>query len=108
MKQVNLKTEETQTVRITLGGRNYGLRIYPFRGLMYADVTRNKEYVLAGKRIMANQWVLPLYYTAGKGNFRFETYIADRNSYVWYEDFNSKFRLVIYDGEEIAEMRNGE
>ena len=70
---------------------------------MYADVRIGNQYVVAGKRVMANQWILPLYVTAG-GNFRIETYAADRDDYVWYEGFNTKFRLVVYSGEEMAEM----
>ena len=38
------------------------------------------------------------------GNIRFETYQSDGNDYVWWEGFNTKFRLTAYTEDEIKEM----
>ena len=61
---------------------------------MYVDISQNTYSIVSGKRVMANQWLLPNYVAEGIGNLRFETYKADGDDYVWYEGFNTKFRLV--------------
>lgn len=104
MRQVTLSSEETQIVQIVLGGKSYQFRFYPFRTLMYMDAQLNKDYVFAGKRIMSNKWLLPHYVTPDGSNLRFETYKPDANSYVWYEGFNTKFRLVVYNADEVTEI----
>ena len=53
---------------------------------------------------MANEWLLPNYVAEGIGNIRFETYAADKDDYVWFEGFNSKFRLVSYNADEIGAL----
>ena len=96
MIQVTLKDEDYQTVSVSFGAIEYSITLYKFRSLVYFNVRRGREYVLAGKRCMTNQWMLPLYLTSGEGNLRFETYAADRESYVWPDGFNTKFRLMAY------------
>lgn len=108
MELVSLKKKEEQSMRISLGGSVYKTRIYAFRGLMYIDISRNNGYIVTGKRIMANQWLLPHYVVDSGGNFRFETYQADADDYVWYDGFNTKFRLTSYRTDELAAMEGGD
>ena len=108
MTQLNLKIEESQTIRLSIGGIPYEIRLYQFRGLMYIDVKKRKEYVFAGKRVMSNQWLLPKYVTAGDGNIRFETFYSDAESYVWYEGFNTKFRLIAYGKDDLPAGYDGD
>lgn len=107
MELVSLRKKEEQNLRISLGSSVYNTRIYAFRGLMYMDISRNGEYIVAGKRVMANQWLLPHYVVDSGGNFRFETFQADRDDYVWYDGFNTKFRLTSYRTEELEAMEGG-
>ena len=44
--------------------------------------------------------------TGEGGNFRFETYDADKDEYVHHSGFDTKFRLCSYSAEEIDEMEN--
>lgn len=104
MRQVTLKKEESQTISVGLGGKTYTFRIYHFRTLMYIDIRRGKEYLVTGKRIMSNEWIIPSYKSNYDGNVRFETYTPDKDSYVWYEGFNTKFRFVVYTADEIEGM----
>lgn len=103
MKQIMLKNDESQTIRIAIGGRPYTFRFYPFRSLMYVDIMRYKDYLVAGKRIISGEWLIPPYMSNEDGNARFETWAPDRESYVWYEGFNTKFRFMVYGAEEMEE-----
>ena len=104
MTERYLDITEDQDTTLSIGNRSWHFHFYPFRSLMYVDVTRNGEYILAGKRLMANRWILPNYVAEGHGNLRFETYVSDGDEYVWWEGFNEKFRLVSYTDKEIKEM----
>lgn len=97
---------DDQAVTIAINGRSFYFRFHAFRDLMYVDVTRNNNYILVGKRVMANRWILPNYVAEGIGNLRFETYESDGDDYVWYEGFNTKFRLMTYTDAEIKSMEN--
>ena len=108
MTQRFIENAEEQEVSFNLNGETFLFRFYAFRDLMYMDLRHNDEYVAAGKRVMANQWLLPSYVAEGVGNFRFETYKADGDDYVWWEGFNVKFRLVSYTADEIAELESEE
>jgi hypothetical protein len=99
-----LNTEEEQETTISMGGRSFRIRFYPFRNLMYMDLSDGEESVFNGKRVMANQWILPNYIAEDVGNMRFETYASDSEDYVWWAGFNTKFRLVSYTPDEIAEI----
>lgn len=99
-----LLNEEEQNQTIPIGERVYSIRLYAFRSLMYIDIKRDDIDIITGKRVMTNAWLLPSYEAADNGNMRFETYSADKNSYVWWEDFNNKFRLCAYGADEITEM----
>ena len=104
MIQQTIQNREEQTVHFLSGNRTYRLNLYEFRGLMYMDCLRGEDYIFAGRRVMANQWILPRYVAEGESNIRFETYKADEDEYVNWEGFNTKFRLMIYSSDEIAEM----
>lgn len=95
---------EDQIVNLAINGRSFTFHFFPFRGLMYMDVIRKGITIYSGKRVMANQWMLSPYIAEEIGNIRFETYAADEEDYVWWEDFNKKFRLVSYTDEEIKRM----
>ena len=107
MQQQYLSVSEEQTVYVRLGGRTYKVRFYPFRELMYMDIILDEEYVVAGQRVIPNQWLIPEYLTGEYGNFRFETYEADGDDYVWWEGFNVKFRLCCYSEAEVEEINAG-
>lgn len=104
MTQRYLSINEDQSLSITLGSTMFFFHFYPFRKLMYMDIKQDNEYLVAGKRVMANQWLIPIYMGEDVGNVRFETYTADGDDYVWWEDFNKKFRLMLYSSNEIKEM----
>ena len=106
MTERSLNIEEEQEVSISMRGGSFRIRFYPFRNLMYMDLTSRDEPIFSGKRVMANQWILPSYIAEETGNMRFETYASDSDDYVWWEGFNTKFRLVSYTPEEIAEMES--
>ena len=103
-----IQTIEDQVVNLAINGRTFNFHFYPFRGLMYMDVTRKGTPIYSGKRVMANQWLISHYIAEGIGNIRFETYAADDEEYVWWEGFNNKFRLVSYTDEEIKQMEEEE
>jgi hypothetical protein len=106
-----LKVED-QTKVLAINGKSFQFRFYAFRDLMYVDISqaaRNGDNsIVNGKRIMANRWLLPNYVAEGIGNIRFETYEADGDDYVWYEGFNTKFRLVSYTDAEIKQIEEEE
>lgn len=104
MEDQYLIATEEQSVYVSIGERIYEVRIYPFRELMYCDITEGTEYVLAGRRIICNEWLLPDYVAGGDGNFRFETYDPDIEDYPWWEGFGAKFVLRAYSADEIAQM----
>lgn len=104
MTERHIANVEDQTTYLSINGKSFSFRFYAFRGLMYVDITRNDENLVIGKRVIANRWLLPEYIATGIGNIRFETYKADGDDYVWYEGFNTKFRLVSYREKEIEEM----
>lgn len=104
MTERYIATTEDQTTILSINGKSFTFRFFAFRGLMYVDISRNNVNIVTGKRIMANRWLIPEYIATGIGNIRFETYKADRDDYVWYEEFNTKFRLVSYKASEIEEM----
>lgn len=108
MTQRYLNVEEEQTVNYTIGGRSFLFRFYGFRDIMYMDVKEGETNIMAGKRVMANRWILPSYIAEGYGNLRFETYASDANDYVWWEGFNTKFRLVSYTDAELKNMEKEE
>ena len=108
MQQQFLSVSEEQIIYVRLGDRTYKVRLFSFRELMYIDIIWDDEYVVAGQRVMANSWLIPEYKTGNAGNFRFETYKADGDDYVWWEGFNVKFRLCCYSREEIARIEAGE
>lgn len=99
-----ISVSEEQTVMIEVGERVFALHLFPFRGLMYCDIMDGDEYIVCGKRVLPNAWLLPLYKMSRGGNFRFETYAPDASEYVWWEGFNDKFWLAYYAEDEIAEM----
>lgn len=107
MEQRYLQKEEDQSVSIQIGNRTYRFHFFPFRNLMYMDVSYRREMIIAGKRVLPNQWLLPNYIAEGRGNLRFETYKADGNDYVWWEEFNDKFRLMLYKDAEIKSLEVG-
>jgi len=104
MTERYIATTEDQTTVLSINGKSFTFRFFAFRGLMYVDISRNDVRIVTGKRIMANRWLIPEYVATGIGNIRFETYKADGDDYVWYEEFNNKFRLVAYKASEIEEM----
>ena len=93
-----------QTVTISINGVSFRFRFFAFRELMYVDISKKDADIVTGKRIMTNRWLLPVYAAEGIGNIRFETYKADEDDYVWYEGFNTKYRLVSYRANEIEKM----
>lgn len=105
MTQRYLDKVEDQTAYYMLGRQSFSFRFYPFRGLMYMDIARGDVDIVNGKRVLPNRWLLPEYVAMEVGNLRFETYVADGDDYVWWEDFNTKFRLMDYTADEFAEVR---
>ena len=106
--QYNIGQEAEVTVSVMAGNRDYYIRFYDFRDLTYCDITYGDEIIVAGKRVMANQWLIPRYMTGEGGNVRFETYEADKDEYVHHTGFDTKFRLCAYSADEIAEMEKTE
>ena len=104
MQQIELVKEEEQETGLTIGSVQYNIRLFAFRNMMYIDISENNQDIVLGKRVMPNVWIVPDYATQGEGNMRFECYKADGNDYVWWEQFNSKFRLTTYTQAEIDEM----
>lgn len=104
MTQKYLQQIPEQTAYITVYGRMFNFHFYTFRGLVYVDIKRDTNYVVSGKRVLPNVWLLPRSIAVGYGNVRFETYAADGDDYVWYDGFNKKFRLMVYSDEEIEEL----
>ena len=108
MTERYLDNVEDQEQTFTIRNASFRFRFFVFRNLMYMDINMRGEPIVRGKRVMANRWLIPEYYGEGIGNIRFETYKADSEDYVWYKDFNTKFRLVSYTAAEIAEMQEEE
>lgn len=108
MTQRYLSNSEEQEQTLAINGRSFHFRFFAFRNLMYVDISRNKQSIANAKRIISNQWLLPNYVAEGIGNIRFETYKADGDDYVWYDGFNTKFRLVTYTDAEIKKMDENE
>lgn len=106
MTQRFLEVVEEQTTTLSINGKSFSFHFFAFRNLMYVDISRNGEYIVISKRIMPNKWLIPEYMATGIGNIRFETYKADSDDYVWWEGFNTKFRLVSYRGDEIEELES--
>lgn len=104
MTQRYIDEVEDQTVNLSINGTSFLFHFFAFRNLMYVDISQRDNAIAMGKRVMTNQWLLPNYVAEGIGNIRFETYKADGDDYVWYDGFNTKFRLVSYTDAEIAEM----
>ena len=107
MQQQFIEKSPSQTVFVSLGVGVMRFNFYAFRDIMYVDIFMNDTYIYAGRRIIANQWLLPSYLTGEYGNIRFETYKSDENDYVWWEGFNDKFRLMAYSSEEYQEIEDG-
>ena len=103
-----LTITEEQTATFTIGSKTFSFHFYPFRGLMYADISEGESQIANGKRVMPNAWLLPNYVAEGVGNIRFETYKSDGDDYVWWEGFNVKFRLCSYTAEELEELEASE
>lgn len=99
---------EDQTISLSINGKAFTFHFFAFRNLMYVDIYRQGEYIVRAKRIMPNKWLIPEYKATGIGNIRFETYKADEDEYVWYKDFNDKFRLVSYKESELERIDAGE
>ena len=94
-----------QTVWITIKSTTFEISLFPINSVMYISVrTSPNDVIVASRRIVANEWLLPSYKVISSGNFRFEVYSADADEYVWYDGFNDKFRFCWYTNEEIAEM----
>ena len=108
MTQRYILNLEEQNENLSINGRAFHFRFFAFRNLMYVDISRNQTAIVNAKRVMANQWLLPNYVAEGIGNIRFETYKSDGDDYVWYEGFNTKFRLVTYTDAEIKKMEEEE
>ena len=104
MTQRYIEKVEDQTTSLSINGKSFVFHFFAFRGLMYMDISRQGNYIVRAKRIMPNRWLIPEYVSNGIGNIRFETYKADEEDYVWYEEFNTKFRLVSYREKEIEEL----
>ena len=104
MTQRYIANTEDQTISLSINGRSFMFRFFAFRGLMYVDISQRDSYIVTGKRVLTNRWLLPEYIANEIGNIRFETYKADEDEYVWYEGFNTKFRLVSYKATELEEM----
>lgn len=107
MTQRYIEKVEDQTTSLSINGKSFVFHFFAFRGLMYVDISRQGTYIVRAKRIMPNRWLIPEYVSNGIGNIRFETYKADEEDYVWYEEFNTKFRLVSYREKEIEELEAG-
>ena len=99
---------EEQEISLAINGRTFHFRFFPFRSLMYVDISRRGEAIYNAKRIISNKWLLPNYVAEGIGNIRFETYASDGDDYVWWDGFNTKFRLVSYTDDEIKAMEEEE
>ena len=108
MEQRYIGVQEEQTASISVNGASYTIRLYPFRDLMYMDLTQNDVDIIRGKRIITNKWLIPSYVAEGNGNVRFESYKSDGDDYVWWEGFNTKFRLMVYTDEEIKALEEKE
>lgn len=108
MEQRDIGIQEEQTLGISVNGASYTFRFYPFRNLMYMDLTQNEIDIIRGKRVIPNKWLIPNYVAEGSGNVRFETYDADGDDYVWWEGFNTKFRLMVYTDDEIKVLEEEE
>lgn len=104
MVQQELLIQAEQEGYIGCNGTQIMFRLFAFRGIMYMDITIGDEAIVLARRVIPNQWLLPNYVAQGMGNIRFETYKSDGNDYVWWEGFNTKYRLTSYTEEEIAEM----
>ena len=108
MTQRYIANTEDQTTVLSINGKSFSFRFFAFRGLMYVDISRNGTNIVMAKRVMANRWLIPEYAAVGIGNIRFETYKSDADDYVWYDGFNTKFRLMSYMANEIEEMESEE
>lgn len=104
MTQRNILQVPEQTARISIMGARFSFHFLAFRNLMYMDISEGDRVLVTGKRVMSNAWLIPSYEAEGIGNIRFETYKSDRDDYVWYDEFNTKFRLVSYSDAEIKAM----
>lgn len=108
MTERTLNNIPEQERTFTIKQISFRFRFYVYRDLMYVDIRKIGEYIVRAKRVLANKWLIPEYHGEGIGNIRFETYEADSEDYVWYEDFNTKFRLVSYTAAEIDELKRQE
>ena len=108
MTQRYIANSEEQELTLSINGTAFHFRFFAFRNLMYVDISRNQKSVVNAKRVMSNQWLLPNYVAEEIGNIRFETYESDGDDYVWYDGFNTKFRLVTYTDAEIKKMEEEE
>ena len=104
MKTYSLANIDDLTTILQLGREVFTVRLYGFRDITYADVLQNNEYIVAGKRVMIGDWILPKYLVSEFGNVRFEAYSSDSDEYVWYTGYNTKFRLVSFTANEIKAM----
>lgn len=104
MTQRYLLNLPEQEMDITLKSTNFHLRFYSFRNLTYVDIHRGQVPMCLGKRVMANWWLFPEYISHTYGNVRFETYKSDGDDYVWYEGFNTKFRLMAYSVSDMEQL----
>ena len=101
-RQLANTTEQTLWIRI--GDTSFTIRLYEFRSVTYADVKDGTDYLICGVRVLPNKWILPGIVGTDAGNFRFESYSADRDEYPVHDGFNEKFVLSYYTADEIAEM----
>jgi hypothetical protein len=108
MVQQELLIQAEQNGYIGCNGTQIMFRLFAFRGIMYMDITIADEAIVLAKRVIPNQWLLPHFVAQGLGNIRFETYKSDGEEYVWWEGFNTKYRLTAYTEEEIAEIESAE
>ena len=105
MEERTLSVTDEQTIYIALGNDVATVRLYAFHGLMYCDIYfRKDDYLVAGQRVITGVWMMPTYTNKIYGNLRFESYDSDGDDYVWWEGFNTKFRLVTYTKEEMEQM----
>lgn len=101
MTSYEISDEPNQEFVLRAEGADFLVHLRVFRGLMYADIERDGRRVVHGERCCPGEWLVkdPTF-SAGVGNFRFETVGGE---YPHYSDFASgRSSLVFYTGEEIS------
>lgn len=102
MKALDIQTNNSnQIVDFEYGGVSYKIHLFTFKGLTFADININGDWIAYGVKCIPSSNLIRQKYLTKGGNFRWNSVDEE---YPYFEKFNKSQQLIFYTDEELSNM----